>query len=346
LKIRLAKKSDRDIVLQFCTDTFTWGDYIDRVFDLWYHEPHGKLFVAEEDTLNRNDNYVCDPSKQHKTDAIITNTTANVQPIALSHVVLCPNKTRLWIEGIRVKQNYRRNKVATALVDEMLEYGRRQGAIEASAIISVNNMASRLLFENKGFNVVSKWGYYNIQINNNEYNQINNKNSSKDKVKKRIATLQDADDVWDYLQGSKTYRLSGKRYFESWRWYPLDHKKIIDFVRHHKVIIVENNNSMVEGVAIINDTRYWDKTEVFQIVYLDAPLMSQSRNLVLFCVDLRTTSLSDNTHDNSKNNKNNSNRHNLNQLQIISYQTNELSAIMSHFNIVESAQFFLYYLSL
>jgi hypothetical protein len=75
-------------------------------------------------------------------------------------------------------------------------------------------------------------------------------------------------------------------------------------------------------------------------------LMSQSRNLVLFCVDLHTTSLSDNTHDNSKNNKNNSNRHNSNQLQIISYQTNELSAIMSHFNIVESAQFFLYYLSL
>ena len=91
----MAKKSDRDIVLQFCTDTFTWGDYSDRVFDLWYHEPYGKLFVAEED-LNRNDNYVCDPSKQHKTDAIITNTTANVQPIALSHVVLCPNKTRLW----------------------------------------------------------------------------------------------------------------------------------------------------------------------------------------------------------------------------------------------------------
>jgi hypothetical protein len=270
----------------------------------------------------------------------------NVQPIALSHVVLCPNKTRLWIEGIRVKQSYRRNKVATALVDEMLQYGRRQGAIEASAIISVNNMASRLLFENMGFNVVSKWGYYNIQLKNNEYNRIDNKSNSRYNVKKRIAAPEDADNVWDYLRGSETYRLSGKSYFEAWRWYPLDYKRIIDFTIHHKVIIVESNNSMVEGVAIINDIGYWDKAEVFQIVYLDVPSMSKLQNLVSYCADLQTTSLSENTNDDSKNNNNNANGHNLDQLQIIAYQTNELSAIMSSFNIIESAQFFLYYLSL
>ena len=354
MKIKLAKKSDKDIILQFCTDTFTWGDYIDRVFDVWYQEPYGELIVAEEsdDKVNRNRNSADDPNGQLKTNNastttsannIITNTSTNVQPIALSHVILCPNKKRIWIEGIRVKQSYRRNKVATTLVDEMLQFGRRTGATEASAIISANNLASRFLFEKKGFNIVSRWGYYNIQLDGNKYGRINNGNQGKNPVNVRIATLEDLDNVWNYLQCSETYRLSGKRYFEAWRWYYLNYEKIVDFIRHQKIIVIDNNNTMIEGVAIINYAGYWDKTEVFQIVYLDVPLMSQSRNLVLFCVDLRTTSLSDNTHENSKNN---SNRHNLNQLQIISYQTNELSAIMSHFNIVESAQFFLYYLSL
>jgi N-acetylglutamate synthase-like GNAT family acetyltransferase len=374
LKIRLAKKSDKDVILQFCTDTFTWGDYIDRVFDIWYQEPYGELIVAEENDVkvDRNGNSVHDPNSQPKTNNastatannIITNTSSNVQPIALSHVILCPNKKRIWIEGIRVKQSYRRNKVATTLVDDMLQFGRRMGAIEASAIISVNNKASRSLFEKKGFNIVSKWGYYNIQLDGNKYSRISNRNQSKNTVKIRIATLEDLDNVWIYLQCSETYRQSGKRYFEAWRWYYLNYKKIVDFLRHRKIIIIESNITMIEGVAIINYTGYWDKTEVFQIVYLDSTSRSKLQSLVFYCIDLYIVSLSDyrnydsremennkskKSNGKSKSNSNNarsSYHHNSNQLQIISYQTNDLSEIMNNFEIIDSAQFLLYDLSL
>jgi ribosomal protein S18 acetylase RimI-like enzyme len=375
LKIRLAKKSDKDFILQFCTDTFTWGDYIDRVFDVWYQEPHGELIVAEEsdDKVNRNRNSADDPNGQLKTNNasaatsnnIITNTSTNAQPIALSHVILCPNKKRVWIEGIRVKQSYRRNKVATTLVDEMLQFGRRMGATEASAIISVNNLASRFLFEKKGFNIVSRWGYYNIQLDGNKYGRINNGNQGKNPVKVRIAALEDLDNVWNYLQCSETYRLSGKRYFEAWRWYYLNYEKIIDFIRHQKIIVIDNNNTMIEGVAIINYTGYWDKTEVFQIVYLDSTSRSKLQSLVFYCMDLYTISLSGNRDYESREEKNNksksdgksksnsyynttrsSSHHNSNQLQIVSYQTNELSEIMNSFKIIDSAQFLLYDLSL
>jgi hypothetical protein len=374
LKIRLAKKSDKDIILQFCTDTFTWGDYIDRVFDVWYQEPYGELIVAEEsdDKVNRNRNSADDPNGQLKTNNastttsannIITNTSTNVQPIALSHVILCPNKKRIWIEGIRVKQSYRRNKVATTLVDEMLQFGRRTGATEASAIISANNLASRFLFEKKGFNIVSRWGYYNIQLDGNKYGRINNGNQGKNPVNVRIATLEDLDNVWNYLQCSETYRLSGKRYFEAWRWYYLNYEKIFDFIRHQKIIVIDNNNTMIEGVAIINYAGYWDKTEVFQIVYLDSTSRSKLQSLVFYCIDLYTISPSGNRNYESREKKNNksksdgesnsfysttrnSSHHNSNQLQIVSYQTNELSEIMNSFKIIDSAQFLLYDLSL
>src|ERR687896_546353 len=274
---------------------------------------------------------------------MITNTSTNVQPIALSHVTLCPNKKRIWIEGIRVKQSHRRNKVATTLVDEMLQFGRRMGATEASAIISVNNLASRFLFEKEGFNIVSRWGYYNIQLDGNKYGRINNGNQDKNPVKVRIANLEDLDNVWNYLQCSETYRLSGKRYFEAWRWYSLNHKKIVDFIRHQKIIVIDNNNTMIEGVAIINYTGHWDKTGVFQIVYLDSTSRSKLQSLVFYCMNLYIFSLSDywnydsremennkskKSNGKSKSNSNNarsSYHHNSNQLQIISYQTNELS---------------------
>lgn len=359
MKIRLAKKSDKDTILQFCTDTFAWGDYIDRVFDIWYQEPYGELLVAEESNdkvdRNMNGNSVHEPNRQSNandddiaiTTNLITNTATNGQPIALSHVILCPNKKRVWIEGIRVKQSFRRNKVATTLIDEMLQFGRRMGAIEASAIISVNNTASRSLFEKKGFNSVSKWGYYNMQLHGNKYSGISVSNQSNKELKIRIAAMEDLDNVWDYLQCSETYRLSGKTYFEAWRWYYLNYEKIVDFIKHQNLIIIENDNSLIEGVAIINYTGYWDKTEVFQIVYLDSTSTSKLQGLLFYCIDLYTVSLSDNMkiYDND-NTRSHQDDDNSNQLQIISYLTNEISEIMNDFEIIDSAQFLLYDLSL
>ena len=33
IKIRRAKSSDKEEILGFCTNTFSWGDYIDQVWD-------------------------------------------------------------------------------------------------------------------------------------------------------------------------------------------------------------------------------------------------------------------------------------------------------------------------
>lgn len=358
MKIRLAKKSDKDNILKFCTDTFTWGDYIDRVFDIWYQEPHGELLVAEESNdkvdKNRNGNSVLEPNRQSNIDGnniaitanLIPNTAKNVQPIALSHVILCPNKKRVWIEGIRVKQRFRRNKVATTLIDEMLQFGRRMGAIEASAIISINNMASRSLFEKKGFNSISKWGYYNIQLNGSKDSRISISNQSKNALKIRIAAIEDLDNVWDYLRCSETYHLSGEMYFEAWRWYYLSYEKIVDFLKHQNIIIIENDNKIIEGVAIINYSGYWDKTEVFQIVYLDSTSTSKLQALLFYCIDLYAVSLSDNKKNYDNDNTRSRRHNNSNQLQIFSYLTNELSEIMNNFEIIDSAQFLLYDLSL
>ena len=41
------QKSDKDEILSFCINSFSWGDYINRVWDYWYTEKNGQLFVVE-----------------------------------------------------------------------------------------------------------------------------------------------------------------------------------------------------------------------------------------------------------------------------------------------------------
>ena len=41
--IREATNSDKTSVLKFCKDTFSWGDYVQDVWDSWISE--GNLFL-------------------------------------------------------------------------------------------------------------------------------------------------------------------------------------------------------------------------------------------------------------------------------------------------------------
>jgi N-acetylglutamate synthase-like GNAT family acetyltransferase len=123
--IRPAKSSDKEEILSFCTSTFSWGDYIDQVWDMWRQE--GKLFVAESDG----------------------------KKIAMAHAAVCPGKRQVWLEGVRVSPDYRRSKIATALIEKMLQHGKKHGVRRACAIVAADNTASRRMMEKNGFAVAS-----------------------------------------------------------------------------------------------------------------------------------------------------------------------------------------------
>lgn len=141
MKIRAAKKSDKEEVLRFCGNTFEWGDYIDQVWDLWYSERNGVLMIAEKEDYDIQ----CNKSQS--------------SVIAVSHVSLCPNRKHIWLEGIRVNPIYRRRCIGMQLLNKMISFGKEQGGKEASAIVADNNIASQLLMEKNGFAVISKWSY-------------------------------------------------------------------------------------------------------------------------------------------------------------------------------------------
>jgi GNAT superfamily N-acetyltransferase len=244
LKIRAAKSSDRQEILSFCINTFSWGDYIGRVWDYWFRT--GRLFVVEEDG----------------------------RKIAMSHVVLCPDGKSVWLEGVRVHPDYRRTKVATQLMEKMIEYGRKRGARQASAIVAVTNVASQRMVESNGFEIISRWAYYGTD-----------EKPAREKSAARLATSGDLAEIWQYLQHSDIYRLSGKRYVKSWHWYALDRNILRGFVREKSVIVAGNP---IDAVALVNRRGYWDRDNVMQIVYLDSLAKSSLRQLVSFATNMYT----------------------------------------------------------
>jgi GNAT superfamily N-acetyltransferase len=289
LKYRFAKESDKEEILKFCIDTFEWGDYIDQVWDMWFSESNGALFVAENGISNNKGS-----------------------AIAFSHVSLCPQRRKIWLEGIRVNPDYRRRSIATELIRNMLSYGKRKGAREASAIVAVDNLPSQLLMKKSGFSVISKWIYSSID----KAQEIRNFNA-------RIATFNDMKKVQNYLKQSATYKSAGKRYVNSWRWYSFDSKILSNIIKDQKLVVA--GNDIIEGMAIINGDGYWNKNNVFQIVYLDSTNVSSLYDLVGFVLMLVQSA-----HDRYK------------RIQIFTPQTRLISSVMGELNIVNADEFLLY----
>ena len=95
--IRKALDSDKAKVLDFCRNTFEWGDYIETVWDDWKNDLSGILFV-----------------KEYKQSA-----ESESVPIGVAHLAFCINNV-MWIEGIRVQKDFRNQGIASSLIQHMI----------------------------------------------------------------------------------------------------------------------------------------------------------------------------------------------------------------------------------
>ena len=279
MRIRPARSSDRKEILGFCVNMFSWGDYIDRVWDYWFRS--GLLLVVED----------------------------GGRKIAMSHVAMCPDGKGMWLEGVRVHPDYRRSNIATDLIAKMIQYGLQKGARQASAIVDVTNVASQRMMEKNGFEIVSRWAYY-----------VAGGRPRRKKSAARLATADELNDIWRYLQNSEIYRLSAKRYVKSWHWYALDKKVLRNFINEKSVVVT---GLPIDGVAIINRRGYWDRANTMQIVYLDSASPRSLRHLVSFTTNLYLDG-------------------GFGELQIVCHDSRRLTSLIEKSMIKDEEQFLLY----
>ncbi|MGI0072471.1 MAG: GNAT family N-acetyltransferase [Nitrosotalea sp.] len=127
MKIRDAMSSDKATVLEFCKDTFSWGDYVADVWDRW--QSKGQLYVVEDDGK-----------------------VVGVYNLAIS-------EKQAWIEGMRVHPKYRRK----GLGKSMLSYA--ESIIQNKTtrlIIESENHPSIMLAKSMGYYLEEKWRLYSM----------------------------------------------------------------------------------------------------------------------------------------------------------------------------------------
>jgi len=267
IKFRVATSHDKDYVLDFCKKTFSWGDYIDRVWDIWIRESNSIFLVAVNES--------------------------NIEkPIAISHGILIPERT-VWIEGIRVDSNYRSQRLATNMFLHILEYARKKGALYSSAIVSTNNDASKGLMKKLGFKMISIWTY--ISIKPLVLPDLDNTTTA---YNSKVAKLSDYQHILNFLNHPSIFKLSRKKFVNSWRWHDLTEYTLKKMINNKQVIIFDSNDdnyndkkeNKIRGIAIIDKEGYWNSQNIFQIIYIDADSDETLLSLVIKCLELASSS--------------------------------------------------------
>jgi len=127
MRIRNASEFDKASVLEFCKNTFSWGDYIADVWDSWNSKE--RLYVVEED-----------------------GTVVGVYNLAIS-------EKQAWVEGMRVHPQYRRRGIGSSML------AHAESVVPSKImrlIIESENHQSISLVESMGYRLEDKWRLYSM----------------------------------------------------------------------------------------------------------------------------------------------------------------------------------------
>ena len=144
MKIREATSFDKDSVLKFCKNTFSWGDYIDKVWSSWLNE--GNLFLFEKEL-----------------------------PVGICHAFYFQNQ--IWIEGIRIDPNSQRQKIASKLVTHAELIGKNNHALFSYMLVDTKNKESTFMANCLNYKIFQTWNYYSLTPKQNSNFKIEFKKS-------------------------------------------------------------------------------------------------------------------------------------------------------------------------
>jgi GNAT superfamily N-acetyltransferase len=204
--------SDKEKILSFCQNTFSWGDYIEEVYDSWITE--GELAILEE----------------------------NNTPIGMCHGVPYIDEGMIWIEGIRVRDDYRRNGFAEKMVQHIERNAKNSGIKHASMIIESGNKPSLNLAEKIGYSTQKRWNYFSLVAKKNPIN-VEFDHVTFDELNHRLM-----------------------HYVDSWRWIPITRLNFERLDSKNNILCIKNNEE-IQSLGIISETISFNDTIILTIIF-------------------------------------------------------------------------------
>ncbi len=144
LVIRDANIADKIPILKFCKNTFSWGDYIEQVWNHWLSEGHLLLFEKQS-------------------------------PIGICHAFFSTDQ--LWIEGIRIETIFRRQKIVSKLVKFAESIGRQKNIPFSFMLIDTENSSSFLMTNSFDYSISQTWNFYSLLPQKNSNYSVSFENS-------------------------------------------------------------------------------------------------------------------------------------------------------------------------
>ena len=228
--VRKARSSDREAVFKFCEKTWSWGDYIPRVWDRWLKAKNGRALVA----------------------------TINGVPIGICQLSI-DKPYEVWLRGARTDPDYRRIGVATAITKKCLEYAKRKGAKVARLVTESDNLAAQAVLQKLEFKPIAEF----IEMATENITKEKSRNS-------RWVEKNETEATWKFLHTSETHRKAAGLYTILFHWFSLEKQDLKRFVKRQKAILHENENGEANGLTLIDETtvREWRENTV-QTCYID-----------------------------------------------------------------------------
>lgn len=247
MEIRPAQAVDREAVFAFCKQTWDWGDYIERVWDEWLNDPQGQLIVAVDDG----------------------------RPVGLAHLRML-TATDAWLEGLRVDPEYRGHGVGTALNLALQEEAMRRGATAVRLVTEADNTASLHIMPRVHMRQVG--GFAPFKATPLHTQPTRNDGSERT----QLATVDDLDDIIDYLNASNVFPSVGGLYYVDFTACVISDTLLEAHITAQHVHLLRRWDRL-DGLAIVEARQDW-RGSYLSVGYIDGMTIEA---ISLIAYDLR-----------------------------------------------------------
>lgn len=196
LHIRPGTLYDLSQVQEFSSKTFSWGDYVPSAWQGWVRSKRGDLLVAELDSTI----------------------------VGTIHVRYLEHR-EAWLEGVRVRREYRQRGIAGQLVQAAHECARQKKCRVIRLETNAKNINARKTFEKFGYQQLVEYRGFKASVRDGDLDEI------------KLARVRDVNACWELWQGSWVQRASKcvVPAVYGWRWWELTRNRLLQDVREKRV---------------------------------------------------------------------------------------------------------------
>ncbi len=195
IHIRKGTLPDLSQIQEFTQNTFSWGDYLPKAWNDWVRSKRGDLLVAE---IER-------------------------KVVGTIHVRYLENY-EAWLEGVRVRHEFRKRGVAGAMIQAAHERAKKKKCRIIRLETGVDNHAAQRAFEKFGYRAIVEYAEFKAKTGQGE-------------MTARLATADDVSACWSLWDSSWLKRASKAIVpaVYGWRWWEYTRARLMNDILGERV---------------------------------------------------------------------------------------------------------------